>query len=105
MDAALEKLPAFEGTVYRSLSDFEIDDIDLFMRQYEPGAEIPFPAYLSTSVQVYDESLPIQYVIQSRTGRDLRLYNPDENEILFPRNRRFRVTKVVDRTIYMEELP
>lgn len=105
LDAALEKLPAFEGTVYRSLSDFEIDDIDLFMRQYEPGAEIPFPAYLSTSVQVYDERLPIQYVIQSRTGRDLRLYNPDENEILFPRNRRFRVTKVVDRTIYMEELP
>ena len=105
LDRALEKMPVFIGTVYRSLSDFQINDMDRFMETYTPGAEVSFPSYLSTSDQVYDPSFPVQYVIISRSGRDIRSFNPEESEILYKRNSRFRVIKVEGQTIYLEELP
>lgn len=105
LDRALEKMPVFIGTVYRSLSDFQINDMDRFMETYTPGAEVSFPSYLSTSDQVYDPSFPVQYVIISRSGRDIRSFNPEESEILYKRNSRFRVIKVEGQTIYLEECP
>lgn len=105
LDRALEKMPIFTGTVYRSVSDFEIDNLDRFMEQYAPGTEVSFPSYLSTSDRVYDPSFPVQYVITSRSGRDVRSFNPGESEILYKRNSRFRVVKVEGQTIYLEECP
>lgn len=43
-------------------------------------------------------------VIQGRTGRDLRGFNPNEFEILFPRGRIFLIQKLEGNTIYMEEV-
>lgn len=104
LDAALNKLPVYEGTVYRSLSAFGILDMDAFMKEYRPEAKKEFLAYTSASTAVYDENFPIQYVIKSKTGRDLRDYNPGEAEILFPRKTKFRVIRVDGQTIYMEEI-
>ncbi len=104
LDAALEKMPIYQGTVYRSLSAFGIGDPDAFLISYSPGERKGFPAYTSAGTFVYDEGFPIQYVIQSKTGRDLRSYNPGEMEILFARGTKFRVTKVDGRTVYMEEV-
>lgn len=103
LDSALEKMPIYKGKVYRSLSEFGIDDIDAFSAEYVPEAVINFPAYTSAGTVVYDESFPIQYIIESKSGRDLRKCNLREMEILFPRNTKFRVTKVEGNTIYMEE--
>lgn len=104
LDSALEKLPSYLGTVYRSLSDFGIEDVDAFIRTYRVGKTTSSPAYTSSGTEVYDESFPIQYVIQSKHGKDLRFYNPEESEILFARNTKFRITKIEGHTIYMEEV-
>ena len=104
LDAALKKMPTYEGTVYRSITDFGIDDIDAFWANYIPGKTIRFPAYMSSGTKVYDDRFPIQYVIKSKSGRDIRKFNPEEFEILFPRNSEFRIVKVEEGTIYMEEL-
>lgn len=106
LDSALQNLPIYKGTVYRSLSAFGIDDIDLFVSSYQAGEIKKFPAYTSASTEVYDESFPIQYVIKSKLGRDLRSYNSSEMEIIFLRGSSFRVVRVdTDKyTIYMEEV-
>lgn len=104
LDAALKKMPVYEGTVYRSITDFGIDDINAFWANYIPGKTIRFPAYTSSGTEVYDDSFSIQYVIQSKSGRDVRKFNPKEFEILFPRDSEFRIVKVEEGTIYMEEL-
>ena len=103
LDSALDKLPAYEGTAYRSLSDFGIDDVGSFIKSYVPGAYIPSPAYTSSSLAVYDDSMPIQYVIKSKTGRNITSYNAREQEILFKRDTTFMVTKVKGNIIYLEE--
>ena len=104
LDLALKKLPAYKGITYRSVSDFGIPDIAEFLRAYTPGETKEFPAYLSTGTKVYDPDLPIQYVIQSQTGRDLQEYNPTEFEILFQRGKKFLIQKVDGNTIFMEEI-
>lgn len=58
---------------------------------------------LANAEQVYDESFPIQYIIKSKHGKDIRAYNQNEKEVLFKRNSRFWITKVEGNTIYMEE--
>lgn len=103
IDRAIEKLPEYKGVVRRSITDFGIEDIEAFWSQHTPGARITFPAYTSSGTEVYDESFPIQYVIQSKTGRDMREYNPSEFEVLFKRGTEFNVSKVDGNTIFMEE--
>ena len=104
MDSALQKMPKYEGTVKRSLSDFGIPDVDEFVKSYVPGELKIFNEYLSSSTEVYDDSFQIQYVIRSKNGRDIRKYNSTEKEILFERGASFIVTRVDGHTIYMEEL-
>ena len=105
LDSALKKVPVYEGTVYRSLSSFGIADVDVFIQEYEPGTVKIFSAYTSASTEIFDENFPIQYIIKSKAGHDLRKYNPGEMEILFERNTKFRVIKVEANTIYMKEEP
>lgn len=104
LDAALDKMPEYRGIVYRSLSDFGIDDVDEFVKTYTVGKRISFPSYISTSKTVYDENFPIQYKIHSKHGKDIREFNGAEEEILFKRGSSFRVTRIEGHTIYLEEI-
>lgn len=104
LDSALQKMPTYQGVLYRSLSDFGIPDVQKFIASYKPGTIKIFSEFLSSSIEVYDDSFPIQYVITSKTGRDIRNFNSQEKEILFERNSAFYITKVVDNVIYMEEM-
>lgn len=103
LDSALKKMPVYQGKVYRSVSDVGIPDVEAFIASYKQNAVIRFPQFLSASTEVYDDSFPIQYVITSKRGRDIRKFNSGEKEILFERNAVFYVSKVVDNVIYMEE--
>lgn len=103
LDRALDKMPEYKGVVYRSLSDFGIQDVNMFMDSYKIGEQKIFTSYISCSEQVYDESFPIQYVIQSKHGKDIRKQNPAEKEILFKRNSIFWVKRKEGNTIYLEE--
>ena len=104
LDSALQKMPKYEGVVYRSLSKRGIKDIKEFISIHKPRMKIQFPEFLSSATKVYDASFPIQYVITSKTGRDIRKFNEKENEILFERKTVFLVIKVEENVIYMEEV-
>jgi hypothetical protein len=104
LDRALEKMPKYEGVVYRSLSEVDVGNIEDFIKQYEVGTTQLFPSYLSSGTTVYDETFPLQYIINSKTASDIRSFNPAENEILFRRNTEFIVTKIEGNTIHMDEV-
>jgi len=101
LDSALEKLPNYDGMVYRSI---DVLDADAYIREYVVGYVKQFQAYTSSSTGVYDDRLLIQYVIKSETGKDIREFNFAEAEILFKRDTLFLVEKVIGHTIYMTEV-
>lgn len=104
LSSALKKMPKYEGIVYRSVSEFGIDDVKEFINSHIPGEFNSFSQFLSSGVEVYDEDFPIQYVIKSKTGRDIRNFNPGESEVLFDRDTSFLIEKRNGNTIYMKEV-
>lgn len=106
LNNALSKMPKYKGTVYRGITDFGIDDVDEFINSHVPGTKIKYPAFTSTSKdkEIYGGDMPIQYVIRSKNGADITKFNPEEQEILFKTDTEFVIIKVVDNTIYLEEV-
>lgn len=104
MDSALKKMPVYQGEVRRSVSDFGIPNVQEFIASHKLNMEISCREFISCSTEVYDDSFPIQYVIISKTGRDIRKFNPKEKEIIFERDTVFYITEIKDNVIYMEEI-
>ncbi|RJW06382.1 phage head morphogenesis protein [Eubacterium sp. TF05-29] len=108
LDSALSKMPTINGIVNRSLAFMYREDRIKFIDMHKPGSEINYHQYLSSSInEVYNEDAEVQIIILSKNGRDIRSFNPKENEILFMRETKFIViqTKKVEDTtyIYLEE--
>lgn len=116
LDRALEKLPRYEGTVYRRLS-FDMEGraaLDAFLAAHEAETVVRSAAYTSSSSDIdgYPVSgeLTVTQVISGKTGRDMAgIGNNSESEILFARNTRFYVENIgADAAgkpvIYMEEV-
>ena len=104
LDKALEKVPTYTGTVHRSLSSQAMRDPEGFWNRYIPGQRVVEMAYTSTSTEVYDDTMDIQMIIQCKNGRDLRAYNPNEQEILLQRGTTFLVEKREGNTIWLTEI-
>lgn len=104
LDAALGKMPLYQGLVYRSMDSSMILDIDDFWAKHVIGQKISYSAYTSSATKIYDDSMDIQIVMKSKTGRDIRQYNSDEFEILFLRNSSFVVVDRKDNIIWMEQI-
>lgn len=103
LDTALQKMPKYEGTVYRSLDSSVMENPAEFWRLHQPGSIVGYKSFTSTSLKVYDENMDIQCVIKSKTGRNITSFNKKEEEILFGRDSLFRVERIEGNTIYMEE--
>ena len=93
LDAALEKLPVYRGTVYRHY-DFDsfggYEAMAEFLSMFEKGEATPMKSYLSASTVRNEDRTNGEYtvdmVIQSETGRSLNGFGRDtENEVLLPR--------------------
>jgi hypothetical protein len=86
VSAALAKLPKHEGIVYRGAF---LDDAKIAV--YRPGEIVTERAFTSTSVE-RAKRFPgnVEFVIRSRTGRDITAYSraAHETEVLFDRTRR-----------------
>lgn len=104
LQRAILKLPTFEGTVYRSLSSDMVNNLEVFNAAHQPGSSVTYPAFTSTGKTLYDETMDIQLIIKSKTGRDLTGINDAEKEVLLPRGTRFKVIKRVGNTIWLEEI-
>lgn len=106
LDSAIEKAPKYEGEVYRSITSGMIKDLDAFWAEHVSGGSVSYPAYTSTSTEVYDEAFDIQFKIISKTGADLRDLNIAEQEVLFARDVEFKVLYSNRETgeIWLEEM-
>ena len=92
LDSALEKLPVYQGTVTRDLNFMNLDEFKAFATRYAIGSEITDPSFVSATVSTaYQDAPQVRLLIQSKTARDLRGFNPEEAEVLFRRYTKFRV--------------
>lgn len=95
LDAALDKMPYYtdEKPLQRDYFFRDQETLDHFVQDmYEDSFEDP--AYVSTSKIHYGEGMEQVHVIikKSKSGRDITLFNEEEQEVLFPRNTRFSIT-------------
>ncbi|KXA12958.1 minor capsid protein [Fusobacterium nucleatum] len=96
LDRALDKMPVYEGEVTRSLS-FKLqgkEALKEFLNSHIVGKEITYSAYTSATIgEIYNPNGEVQLTIISKTARDITSLNAGEQEILFERNKRFKVIK------------
>lgn len=115
LNKALDKLPMFQGIVYRfSQSNLPID----FVEQLKIGAKVTFQPFTSTSKSaILRKNMYYEFVIQSKTGRILPFsYKPTEDEVLFKSKTTFKVLNIEIKKVpkrkdyhttvfYLEEIP
>jgi hypothetical protein len=106
IDAALEKLPGYKGTVTRGLQldigapgSPQEHAFQRYVKQFAPGTSVTFPEYLSTSAKGGKSFRGnLQFTIQAtgKRGKNIAKYtqNPSEREVLFQRGSRFKVASV-----------
>lgn len=93
LDAALNKIPSVsKNKVYRSFFDYNSNKI-----YFTPGEIISLSHYLSTSKEIFynpTEVWEITPLSKNSKGRNIEKISnaPDEKEILFLRNSRFKIT-------------
>lgn len=104
IDKAILKLPEYKGTVYRSVSKDNIQDINKFESEHTEGNVVVYNGFTSTSLEVYDKDMEYQLVILSKHGKDMTSYNEMEKEVIFRRGTVFFIKKREGNNIYMEEV-
>ncbi len=92
LDSALFKAPKYRGIVNRSVSiesQEQLNDIlSIFNNDDNTGS---WGSYISSSKNVYDESMKLQFIIESKNGRNLSNLNSEGGgEILFERKTKFK---------------
>jgi hypothetical protein len=101
LDRAVATAPKYEGKVYRGISG--VDQATLFSKIIQPNGTVEFPSFASTSPDE-DEALGfatnpppgggVLFEIEGHDGADITSINPQEKEILLPRNAKFRIADV-----------
>lgn len=111
LDEALEKIPVYEGQVTRSLS-FQLqgkEALEEFLEEHKKGDTLEYLAYTSATIgETYNPSGEVQLTIISKTAKNITTLNKGEQEVLFERNKKFKVIDRYDTStihyILMEEL-
>lgn len=98
LDSALNKLPRYnsEKPLQRDYFFSEEEKLDFINQLNTEWFEDP--AYLSSSKIHYGEGEEQVHVIikNSKSGRDISKFNQNEQEVLFPRNTRFKIDKMYE---------
>lgn len=97
IDAGLDKMPYYEGRVQRSLQFPDDDAVQAFLKEHKVGRVKTYPAYTSmTAADIpHNPDGQVQLVVlHSKRGRDITRYNPNEQEILYPRGSSFNVRRI-----------
>lgn len=95
LDRALQKMPVYsdDKPLQRDYFFNNQASLNSFVESFMIGGEFTDNSYLSTSKIHYGEGKETIHVIikSNKTGRDISEYNVSEQEVLFPRNARFRI--------------
>ena len=105
MDSALDKLPKYKGIVNRSVFVRDQEHLNKILSVFNnENLEGSWSSYLSCSKNVYDENDDLRFIIKSKTGRDVSMFNINESEVIFKRNTKFRIISSYnkDKKLYIE---
>lgn len=95
LDAALAKMPIYHSSkpLQRDYFFDKQEALDDFISNFEIGGVFTDSSYISTSKIYYGQGKETIHVIikSSKTGRDISEFNVNEQEVLFPRNSKFRI--------------
>lgn len=95
LDQALKKMPIYSDTkpLQRDYFFNNQHSLDSFIENFTIGGIFSDNSYISASKIHYGEGKETIHVIikSSKTGRDISEYNASEQEVLFPRNSRFKI--------------
>lgn len=108
MDAALDKLNNYRGNVVRVLNIADEEKLKEFLQEHSAGRIVEYKEFISTSsMEGYNPDANVEIYIQSTKGKNITALNPEECEVLYKRNSKFLVDRVVSRDgkvyILMEE--
>lgn len=108
MDAALDKLNNYRGNVVRVLNIADEEKLKEFLQEHSAGRIVEYKEFISTSSREgYNPDANVEIYIQSTKGKNITALNPEECEVLYKRNSKFLVDRVVSRDgkvyILMEE--
>jgi 8-oxo-dGTP pyrophosphatase MutT (NUDIX family) len=99
MDSALSKLPSYKGEVTRGVKALNVDDV---LKKYKPGEIVTEKAYSSakegSKLAANFNDANVAFSIKSNGGAKrfsaVSAFGKDEQEVIFPRNSRFKVESV-----------
>lgn len=95
LDKALNKCRNYNGNIVRVLDITDKKELERFIHMNVLNKPIMFNEYLSfSSKSKYNENANVVIYTVSNKAKDLRNFNPDESEILYPRNSRFIVENI-----------
>lgn len=104
LDKALDKCKNYNGNIVRVLDITDKKELKKFIHMNKLNKPIMFNEYLSfSSRNDYNKNANVIIYTASNKAKDLRNFNPNESEILYPRNSKFVVekTKKVDGKYYL----
>ena len=100
LDHALDKLPDYNGTVFRNISFDMVDDeeFEKFILRHAIGGKVTYRAYTSASKSTdgypIDGDKIVSYTIKVKHGKDINHFGfgiPEEQEVLLKRRTRFKI--------------
>lgn len=95
LDKVLDKCKNYNGNIVRVLDITDKKELKRFIHMNVLNKPIMFNEYLSfSSKSKYNENANVVIYTVSNKAKDLRNFNPDESEILYPRNSRFIVENI-----------
>lgn len=96
LDAALKKMPKYEGDLSRSLYFYNDMELNSFMNSHTLDSIVVYNEFISTTKgNVYNSDGQVQlYILDSENGRNISHFNEGEQEILYERGSKFRVESI-----------
>lgn len=95
LDKALNKCRNYNGNIVRVLDITDKKELERFIHMNVLNKPIMFNEYLSfSSKSNYNANANVVIYTVSNKAKDLRKFNPDESEILYPRNSKFIVENI-----------
>ncbi|MGE7112723.1 phage minor head protein [Lysinibacillus sp. NPDC047702] len=96
LDAALKKVPKYEGDLSRSLYFYNEEELNNFMSSHMLGSVVVYNEFISTTKgYVYNFDGQVQlYILDAENGRNISHFNEGEQEILYERESKFKVKNI-----------
>lgn len=93
LDSALEMVPKYKGVVNRTICYMNNEHLKNILSIFDNKERIgSWGSYVSSSKDIYDDSMNLWFRIKSKNGRDLSLRNQEGGgEVLFPRDTKFKL--------------